>query len=155
MFVIIKDKENNELISKIDLGVHSKLDIKQKEFCFDVCVDDKGVNLLINSPEQMFTEKLKSLLKFGQYSTRYKDIFDLYYLIDKVDVEELKKCFNTYIFIDSSMKENNTKDIFNRINDIFHNKIYLETLSKTDKNWIEIDILDVVNQIVRFISSIQ
>ena len=34
------------------------------------------LNYLINSKEQMFTEKLRSILKFGPLSTRYKDIFD-------------------------------------------------------------------------------
>ena len=38
----------------------------------------------INSKEQMFTEKLRSLLKFGPNSTRYKDIFDMVYLSGKI-----------------------------------------------------------------------
>lgn len=153
VFVVIKDRENNELISKIDIGVHSQLDIKQKEYCFDICVDDKGVSLLINSPEQMFTEKLKSLLKFGQYSTRYKDIFDLYYLTDKVNLNVLKNCFNTYIYSDSSMKENNISDVLNRINDVFCSKTYLKSLSTTDKNWLNVEIVDVINKIINFLQT--
>lgn len=35
---------------------------------------------MINSMEQMITEKLRSLLKIGPFSTRYKDIFDIMYL---------------------------------------------------------------------------
>ena len=47
---------------------------------FDFDIFDGSVSLLINSPEQIVCEKLKSLLIFGIRSTRYKDIFDFYYL---------------------------------------------------------------------------
>ena len=77
VFVEISDTFGNRIPSKIDLGVHTKLDIKQEEFCFDIAFDDDGASLLINSNEQMFTEKLRSLLRFGAVSTRYKDIFDI------------------------------------------------------------------------------
>ncbi|WP_369127268.1 nucleotidyl transferase AbiEii/AbiGii toxin family protein [Treponema berlinense] len=50
--------------------------------------DDEGASLLINSKEQMFTEKLRSLLRFGPVSTRYKDIFDMYFLKDVVSASE-------------------------------------------------------------------
>ena len=39
--------------------------------------DDEGASLLINSNEQMLSEKLRSLLKFGTFSTRFKDIYEL------------------------------------------------------------------------------
>ena len=53
--------------------------------------------------------KLKSLLKFGFVSTRYKDIFDFYYLInnESLSKDKLLKCFDTFIFSDETMKENN------------------------------------------------
>lgn len=57
--------------------------------------DDVGASLLINSKEQIFTEKLKSLLRFGPLSTRYKDIFDLCYLSDHVKSDKLMKCIDT------------------------------------------------------------
>ena len=59
--------------------------------------------------QEIFTEKLKSLLKFGFVSTRYKDIFDFYYLInnESLSKDKLLKCFDTFIFSDETMKENN------------------------------------------------
>lgn len=39
--------------------------------------DDEGASLLINSNQQMLSEKLRSLLKFGTFSTRFKDIYEL------------------------------------------------------------------------------
>lgn len=63
----IADSNGNKIQSKIDLGVHSRLDIDQEMFCFDIALDSEGASLLINSSEQMFAEKLRSLLKFGKY----------------------------------------------------------------------------------------
>ena len=73
----ITDNDKTTLKTKIDLGVHKQMDIVQEEFCFELGTDDEGVCLLINSKEQMLTEKLRSILKFGSFSTRYKDVFDI------------------------------------------------------------------------------
>lgn len=81
------------LNSKIDLGVHNRLQIEQEEYCFDVGFDNEGACLLINSKEQMLTEKLRAILKFGVFSTRYKDVFDICYLSSLVDKDKLLKCF--------------------------------------------------------------
>ena len=73
---------------------------EQEEFCFDIAFDENGASLLCNSNEQMLTEKLKSLLKFGPVSTRFKDIFDIYYLINHV---ECKKITKICIFVKSQL----------------------------------------------------
>ena|GEM_PF-3609699 len=79
----IIDTIGYELISKIDLGVHKKFEIGQEEYCFDISFTEDGASLLINANEQMFSEKLCSLLKFGPASTRYKDIFDMVFKLDR------------------------------------------------------------------------
>ena len=88
VYLSIKDNFNHTITSKLDLGVHNHLTIDQEEYCFDIAFDDEGASLLINSNEQMFTEKLRSLLRFGPVSTRYKDIFDMYFLKDVVSASE-------------------------------------------------------------------
>ena len=75
----ISDDFDNVLTLKMDIGVHKDLDIEQEEYCFDVCFQEDSANVLINSREQMITEKLKSLMRFGTRSTRYKDVFDICY----------------------------------------------------------------------------
>ncbi|WP_462331522.1 nucleotidyl transferase AbiEii/AbiGii toxin family protein, partial [Schwartzia sp. (in: firmicutes)] len=94
----IYDNDGMTIDSKIDLGVHKDLTIQQEEYCFDVCMDDDGASLLINSKEQMLTEKLRSLLKFGPLSTRFKDVFDICYLVDHVNYQALNSCIIHYIF---------------------------------------------------------
>ncbi len=79
VFLGIVDKYRNKIETKIDLGVHKDLDIEQEKMFFDLHIIDNKVALLANSREQIFIEKLISLLKFRIASTRYKDVFDLYF----------------------------------------------------------------------------
>ena len=51
--VEITDFHGNSIISKLDLGVHTYLDIGQEEYCFDIAFDENGASVLINSNEQM------------------------------------------------------------------------------------------------------
>ena len=86
--VSISDGEDT-IKSKLDIGIHKHLELKQKEYCFDVCMDDEGASLLINSQEQMFAEKLYSLLKLGIYSERYKDIYDMYFVYYGTQIKDV------------------------------------------------------------------
>src|SRR5699024_1244609 len=110
--------DSNEFIinTKLDIGVHKLFDIEQDNYCFDLGIFKENVNLLINSRKQIFAEKLKSLLKFGITSTRYKDVFDFYYLInnEKLDKNKLLKYIDILIFEDSLMKENDFEGIITR-----------------------------------------
>ena len=81
VYITLTDKNHYSISSKLDIGVHKYFDIKQDEYYFDFNIIEESVSLLINSKEQIMVEKLKSLLKFGITSTRFKDIFDFYYLI--------------------------------------------------------------------------
>lgn len=150
VYIGITDHEGNSINSKIDLGVHKNLLIEQEEYCFDVCVQDDGASLLVNSMEQMFTEKLRSLLKFGPFSTRYKDIFDICYLTEIVDEVVLMQCLESYIFSDLKMRENNLYDILYRIKQTFSNKNFQNQLSSTDKNWLTKDMREVMDMIISF-----
>ncbi len=88
--ITIIDNNNYRIDSKLDIGVHKDFDIEQEEYCFNLDIINKSATLLINSPEQIFVEKLKSLLKFVYTSTRYKDIFDFYYLITNCNLNKNK-----------------------------------------------------------------
>ena len=155
VYVEIKDDTGHTFISKIDLGVHKNIQIKQEEYCFDVCMDEVGASLLINSKEQIFTEKLRSLLKFGPLSTRYKDVFDLCYLSDHVDSERLKECMDTYIFDDPGMRENAKSDVIRRVNTTFGNRLYRRNILRSGKaNWLDVPVEDVFKNIVNFLETL-
>ena len=152
VFIEIEDKKHYKIETKLDIGVHKNFDIQQDEYCFDLNNIHENVTLLINSKEQIFTEKLKSLLKFGFVSTRYKDIFDFYYLInyENLDKEKLQKCLEIVIFKDNEMSENSIDDIFKRLNKILHNKNYLKNLNTAKNNWLDLPIEDVVDNVLSF-----
>ena len=152
--IIVYDTEGYAIKTKIDFGVNNHLEIEQEEFCFNVTYDSDGVILLINSNEQMFVEKLRSLLIFGPISTRYKDVFDMYYLIHLLDIRKLMYCLNTYIFSDSSIRENDLDAVINRMKTTFNNITYLQHLSSSDKRWIDEDIQVVLNNLLAFFDSI-
>lgn len=150
------DKYGNKLKTKLDIGVHKLLDIKQDEYCFDLSIINQNANLLINSKEQIFVEKIKSLLKLGFRSTRYKDLFDFYYLINKteLDKEKLMNCFNILIFKDETMRENNIKDVVNRLQMTFNSNAYRNHLSNPKNNWLDITVDDAIMSVLKYIKSL-
>ena len=154
VFILISDNTGDTLESKIDLGVHKNLQIEQEEYCFDIAFFPDGASLLINTREQMFAEKLKSLLRFGQYSTRYKDVFDMYYLADHVDVFRLKDCIRMLILDDPSMRENGMDDLRKRLDQTFSSKAYLRGLSETRHNWLGMDVDEVINALKSFMEKL-
>lgn len=154
--VIIKDLFKNTMKTKLDIGVHKNFDIKQDEYCFDLNAINSTATLFINSVEQIFIEKLKSLLKFGVLSTRYKDIFDFYYLINNTDIN--KDRFNTYIkeiiYADTVMNVENIKDVINKLNILFTNKRFISNLKDARNNWLELPIEEVLSNILQFLESL-
>lgn len=153
VFIKITDELDYYIESKIDLGIHKHLEIEQEEYCFDIAFDDEGASLLINSREQMFVEKLRSLLKFGPFSTRFKDIYDMYYQCDKVDKRRLNKCLSTFVFTDPEMKEKNIQDVVNRVCFTFDNITYKNKVDRSDKRWLDDSIDDIFDTIINFLNS--
>ena len=154
VYVIISDETGDSIESKIDLGVHKNLDIAQEEYCFDIACYDGSATLLINSKEQMFTEKLRSLLKFGPNSTRYKDIFDMFYLTNKIDTQKLLQCLDTFVISDPGMKENDMNAVVRRITRTFSSQRYISRLINSKKNWIGEEIPTVTARLVEFLKSL-
>lgn len=155
--ITINDSYNNIMTTKLDIGVHKNFDLEQDEYCFDLNAIDTTATLFVNSVEQIFLEKLKSLLKFGILSTRYKDIFDFYYLINNTNIDKDK--FNKYIreiiYNDDSMEEKNIKDIIRKLKIIFSNKIFIRNLKDARNNWLEVPVEKVLNSIYMFLENLE
>ena len=154
VFILIEDLDGNQVRSKIDLGVHNRFELEQEEYCFDIAYEDEGASLLINSDEQILAEKLRSLLKFGPFSTRYKDVYDMYYLKDVINREKLMVALDTYIFNDDAMKEKTGIDIEKRLKITFSDKGYIRRLDTSDKRWLDEDIHVITKGILDFASEI-
>ena len=114
----------------------------------------RGVTLLANSKEQIVAEKMKSLLRIGAASTRYKDVFDIYYLIVEDGLEEkvLRNAFETVIFADPTMREDNMGDIFARLDKVLHDRRFAPNLGNAKNNWLQLPTDKVINGILSYIS---
>lgn len=156
VYIKISDVNNYEIDTKLDIGVHKLFELEQDDYYFNLDAMEDGVSLLINSPEQIFTEKLKSLLKLGFRSTRYKDLFDFYYLInyDKLDRKKLLKSFQVIIFDDNTMFEETLENIYSRLNSIFKSNAYKRNLANPKNNWLDIPINDAIEKVLNYIEEL-
>ena len=152
--IIITDDNGNTINSKIDIGVHKHLEIDQDEYCFDVCMDDEGATLLKNTVEQSFVEKLRSLLKFGPNSRRYKDIYDMFYLKDVVNTEKVTEIIGLLIFNDKGMFEKSMSDVVKRISRTFLDDQYLKRVSESRQRWLDNDIREITDGIVEYLKTL-
>lgn len=149
------DETGYSIETKIDIGIHTRDDVKQANVSFRIVIDEKSISLLANSGEQIFVEKLKSLLRFGSASTRFKDIFDIYYLSSRVRMSVVRKLLKAYIFDDNGMRENSIYDIVNRLGRVFGNKTFMRNLSRPVNVWLDVKPEEASSDIVAFISSLE
>lgn len=155
--IILKDENNFNISAKLDIGVHKNFDIQQDEYCFHLEAMNESATLIINSKEQIICEKLKSLLRFGIRTTRYKDIFDMYYLINKTNIhrDNLLNTIDKLIIKDSTMRENNMEDIIKNLNSILNNVLFKRNLADAKNNWINISVEEVIHSVIDYFKSIE
>lgn len=154
--IILKDQFDNQIETKVDIGVHKNLNIEQEEYMFNFEIFNNSLKLLINTKEQIFVEKLFSLLKHGIRTTRYKDIYDFYYLITEGDMSKslVIELINLYC-IDNSNKFSSISGIRNELVKVFTNESFLENVQSSRYNWIEEDINIVLERILDFIKDLE
>ena len=146
IFIRITDNASNTIDTKMDIGVHKFLQLEQEDICFDLSKLDEGVTLLGNSDEQVVAEKLKSLLRIGAASTRYKDVFDIYYLLVVMGVraKEMEDAIQVLIYDDTTMRENNTADIHKRLSRVLNDRRFKPQLAKAKNNWLQVSTNKVI-----------
>ena len=96
-------------------------------------------------------------MNFGIRTTRYKDIFDIYYLINKTDINNINllKLLDIMIIKDKLMRENSIEDIVDNINNIINNKIFKQKLSDARNNWINVSIDELISNIIGYFKHIK
>ena len=154
--IIIRDTFNNEINTKIDVGVHTEYNINQDELCFNTCIDNENITLFVNSKEQIFVEKIIPIIKFGSLSTRYKDYYDLYWLIKNGNLNKDKviKIMNDKIFNIGINNINSIEKLINLIENILSDEKYLKKLNDRKNNWIEIDNIKLKKELIEYLNSI-
>lgn len=145
---------NNIIGTKIDIGVHNNLDIDQEEFLIDVCIQEDAIQLLVNSREQIIVEKLKSLLRFMSSNTRYKDVFDICFLLEDCNAGILKKYLKIIVYDDDSMPVSNDEELFKRLEKLFGNAKYMNKLKHSNKNWLDISCDEIAYKILEYFKNL-
>lgn len=150
----ITDKYNYSISSKVDIGVHNNFNLEQEDCFLDICFQDDAIKLLINYREQIIVEKLKSLLRFMSNNTRYKDVFDICFLLGDCDAGILKKYFKIIIYSDNTMPVSDDEELLNRLEKLFENAKYMSKLNASNKNWLDISPDEAVSEILEYFKNL-
>ena len=155
VYLDIADSAGVVVSTKLDIGVHIHRQMTQKPMRFAIVLDDNSATLPANSKEQMFAEKLKSLLRLGTRSTRQKDVFDLCYLTDMVDRETLRSFIALLVFNDDDMRENDFASIKRRVRRIFGSPTFMQRLSSAGANWLNEQPRKVIVKLLSFMDTLE
>lgn len=155
IFLAVKDNSTPRWIrTKMDIGVHTHEAIKQVNLRFDVPSEEGFTNLQANSTEQIFAEKLLSLLRHGVVSKRPKDVFDLYYLSDKVSIRKLKPYVRELIYENKRCRANSKSDVIRMLGIVFAARPFLRLLNNTKANWLQIEPSEAIAGIWRLVKKV-
>ena len=121
---------------------------------FKIVADASSVSLQINPTEQVFVEKLKSLLRIGPASTRFKDVYDMYYLRTRVRKGILRKMIQAHIYEDDKLREKDSAGIIFRLERIFRDKGFLKGLHAPASSWLDVPAEEATKVVVDFLAKL-
>jgi hypothetical protein len=128
------------------------MDITQEEFFFDISGHEESISLLANSKEQVFGEKLTSLLKWGVASTRYKDIHDLYYLSHRTEFDRvrLERYLDRWVYANDAawLPITDAAGIGENLSAILNDDIYRRGLASSRDKWLDIADDEAINWLI-------
>lgn len=140
--------------TKVDIGVHANDKLEQVDFAFPTGSGEGSVELQANSLEQMFSEKLLSLLRHGASANRPKDIFDMYYLADRLDLERLRAFVALMIYGNPKCRVNNHADMMKLVRLIFGLKTFAVKLTRVRSNWLQMTPNVVLESLDHFLDTL-
>ena len=94
------------------------------------------------------------MLRLGIASTRYKDVYDLFYLCREVDIAVLKEFLRIYIFDDENMFESTSRDIETRLISILSNKVFRKRMENPDYAWLDEPVDSIVSTLLKFVQKL-
>lgn len=82
--ITFEAKYNNEMpvIMKIDITTGDKITYKEIEYSFTLMLEDRKIQIWSYNVETIIAEKFESIIKRGVLSTRIRDYYDVYMLIN-------------------------------------------------------------------------
>ena len=155
VYLLLEDSSKTNLNIKLDIGVHTYTAIEQEKILFTFLADNDAVSIKVNPCEQVFVEKLISMARLGPISARYKDIYDMYYLIHNslLDLNKTKSILN--LLLSSTKRQpNNILDLTNSVIDTLNNKNYSKEAGKMASKWLDVKYEEVKSAIINFINKL-
>lgn len=155
LIVSITDSHRKTYNVKLDIGVHKHTDIHQDTLLLNTQIIDGNIEFLVNPKEQIFIEKLIPILKFGPLSTRYRDIFDLYWLITEgnLDKDKLLNYMKILIF-DNKIDIHELQELYNTVNLVLSEPIFITNLSN-NYNWTNANLDTILYTIKNYLRSLE
>ena len=141
-YIRITDAAGTSVVTKLDMGVHKDIGMEQDVYCFELDKLDDSVTLFINAKEQILIEKLKSLLRLGVLSTRFRDVFDMYWLVTEGGINKmlLMRYMRLKIFDDLTMREEDIFDIVSRLDKVLNDSSFVSALNRSSRyNWLDVN----------------
>ncbi len=82
--ITFEAKYNNEMpvIMKIDITTGDKITYKEIEYSFTLMLEDRKIQIWSYNVETIIAEKFEAIVKRGALSTRIRDYYDVYMLIN-------------------------------------------------------------------------
>lgn len=153
--VNITDNYRKTYNVKLDIGVHKYTDIHQDTLLLNTQIIDGNIEFLVNPKEQIFIEKLIPILKFWPLSTRYRDIFDLYWLITvgNLDKDKILNYMKILIF-DNDIDVYDVKEVYNTVNLVLSEPMFISNLSN-NYNWTNENINTILNTIKDYLQTLE
>jgi len=142
------------LRTKIDIGVHTHEEMTQIEYSFELVAVRANAELQVNSNEQIFVEKLLSLLRHGIVSRRPKDVFDMYYLTTRMDKDVVRTYMASLVYASSRCKERTKEDVMASLERTFSSSRYMSKLRAARVNWLGVSPAVATQAVVSFLESL-
>lgn len=151
--LLISDTNGDKLLIKIDIGVHTNKEIPQQKIEILKPYSTRPLVLNANPPEQIVAEKLVALARIGKRTTRYKDIYDIYFLLANRMINNLLFKEIIEIVLKNSRKNHrlNISEFKNIIHSVLENKRFEQNFRKAKNQWIKEDYQTMKEYILNFI----
>ena len=140
--------------TKLDIGVHTHNDLRQVERRFSALAEERRATLYSSSCEQMFAEKLLSLIRHGVMSTRTKDVFDLYYLSGMVSRRKLKRFVDAMILRNRRCPLREPTRIIDSIARTFSSRRFLRDMASPRSNWLGLPPKEVSEHVLVYLRKV-
>ena len=153
VLLLIEDYSES-LPFKLDIGVHTLTTIEQEKMCFRLANEGDAVALLANPPEQIFAEKAYSLAKHGSFSRRFKDVFDMFFLIEQCELNRslVQKCLDL-LTLNQGPRVTRTI-VCELVQDTLSDPTFLGHLSNARERWLDVGVKEIAERIIEFLERI-